>query len=315
MAQTINTNMPSLNAQRNLNASQSSLATSMQRLSSGLRVNSAKDDAAGLAIAERMNTQVRGMNVAIRNANDGISFSQTAEGALSKIGDNLQRMRELAVQSRNATNSEGDRSNLQKEFTQLQGEIDRTIKNAKFNEGSLFSSASTTLTFQVGAGTDDSDRITVSSAALGGGTAASAGAALAAVEDGTITGPDVQNLIATLITTNTTGSAGTGISIGGTSAIAVTDIDSAINVIDAALTQVNDKRAEFGAIQNRFDAVVANLQVSVENESASRGRIMDADFASETANLSRSQILQQAGTAMLTQANQLPQSVLSLLKG
>lgn len=314
MAQTINTNMPSLNAQRNLNASQSSLATSMQRLSSGLRVNSAKDDAAGLAIAERMNTQVRGMNVAIRNANDGISFSQTAEGALSKIGDNLQRMRELAVQSRNATNSEGDRSNLQKEFTQLQGEIDRTIKNAKFNEGSLFSSASTTLTFQVGAGTDDSDRITVSSAALGGGTAASAGAALAAVKDGTITGPDVQNLIATLITTNTTGSAGTGISIGGTSAIAVTDIDSAINVIDAALTQVNDKRAEFGAIQNRFDAVVANLQVSVENESAARGRIMDADFASETANLSRSQILQQAGTAMLTQANQLPQSVLSLLQ-
>ena len=314
MAQTINTNMPSLNAQRNLNASQSSLATSMQRLSSGLRVNSAKDDAAGLAIAERMNTQVRGMNVAIRNANDGISFSQTAEGALSKIGDNLQRMRELAVQSRNATNSEGDRSNLQKEFTQLQGEIDRTIKNAKFNEGSLFSSASTTLTFQVGAGTDASDRITVSSAALGGGTAASAGAALTAVKDGTITGPDVQNLIATLITTNTTGSAGNGIAIGGTSAIAVTDIDSAINVIDAALTQVNDKRAEFGAIQNRFDAVVANLQVSVENESASRGRIMDADFASETANLSRSQILQQAGTAMLTQANQLPQSVLSLLQ-
>lgn len=314
MAQTINTNMPSLNAQRNLNASQSSLATSMQRLSSGLRVNSAKDDAAGLAIAERMNTQVRGMNVAIRNANDGISFSQTAEGALSKIGDNLQRMRELAVQSRNATNSEGDRSNLQKEFTQLQGEIDRTIKNAKFNEGSLFSSASTTLTFQVGAGTDASDRITVSSAALGGGTAASAGAALTAVQDGDITGPDVQNLIATLITTNTTGSAGNGIAIGGTSAIAVTDIDSAINVIDAALTQVNDKRAEFGAIQNRFDAVVANLQVSVENESASRGRIMDADFASETANLSRSQILQQAGTAMLTQANQLPQSVLSLLQ-
>ena len=314
MAQTINTNMPSLNAQRNLNASQSSLATSMQRLSSGLRVNSAKDDAAGLAIAERMNTQVRGMNVAIRNANDGISFSQTAEGALSKIGDNLQRMRELAVQSRNATNSEGDRSNLQKEFTQLQGEIDRTIKNAKFNEGSLFSSASTTLTFQVGAGTDDSDRITVSSAALGGGTAASAGAALTAVQDGDNTGPDVQNLIATWITTNTTGSAGNGIAIGGTSAIAVTDIDSAINVIDAALTQVNDKRAEFGAIQNRFDAVVANLQVSVENESASRGRIMDADFASETANLSRSQILQQAGTAMLTQANQLPQSVLSLLQ-
>ena len=141
MAQSINTNMPSLNAQRNLNTSQTSLATSMQRLSSGLRVNSAKDDAAGLAIAERMNTQIRGMNVAVRNANDGISFAQTAEGSLSKIGDNLQRMRELAVQSRNATNSEGDRSNLQKEFTQLQEEIDRTIKNSKFNGGSLFSSS------------------------------------------------------------------------------------------------------------------------------------------------------------------------------
>ncbi len=314
MAQTINTNMPSLNAQRNLNASQGSLATSMQRLSSGLRVNSAKDDAAGLAIAERMNTQIRGMNVAIRNANDGISFAQTAEGSLNKIGDNLQRMRELAVQSRNATNSEGDRANLQKEFSQLQEEIDRTIKNSKFNGGSLFSSADTTLTFQVGAGTDDSDKITVSSAALGGGTAASAGSVLTAVADG-VTDAELKTLMATLTTTNTGNSTANGISIGGTSAVVGTDIDNAIKVIDAALNQVNDKRAQFGAVQNRFEAVISNLQVSVENESAARGRIMDADFASETANLSRAQILQQAGTAMLTQANQLPQQVLQLLQG
>lgn len=311
MAQTINTNMPSLNAQRNLTASQGSLATSMQRLSSGLRVNSAKDDAAGLAIAERMNTQVRGMNVAIRNANDGISFSQTAEGSLSKIGDNLQRMRELAVQSRNATNSAGDRANLQKEFGQLQQEIDRTIKNSKFNGGSLFDSTATSLDFQVGAGTDLSDKISVSSVQLGSGTAGAASAAIAA------TSGDLRTLMATLTAVNSTGggTAATGIAIGGTTAVVGADIDAAIQVIDNALNQVNDKRAEFGAVQNRFEAVIANLQVSVENESAARGRIMDADFASETANLSRSQILQQAGTAMLTQANQLPQQVLQLLQG
>ena len=315
MASSINTNVVSLNSQRALSASQNSLSTSMQRLSSGLRINSAKDDAAGLAIAERMNTQVKGMNVAIRNANDGISMAQTAEGSLSKIGDNLQRMRELAVQSRNATNSEGDRANLQKEFGQLQQEIDRTIGSAKFNGVSTFSSSNATLEFQIGAGTDATDRITVSSVQLGGGTAATAGAAVADITDGTVTAADLKNLMSTLTTTNTTGgTAGVGIAIGGTSGIAVGDIDSAIKVIDAALNQINDKRAEFGAIQNRFDAVVSNLQVGVENESSARGRIMDADFASETANLSRSQILQQAGTAMIAQANQLPQSVLSLLR-
>lgn len=313
MASSINTNAVSLNSQRALASSQSSLSTSMQRLSSGLRINSAKDDAAGLAIAERMTTQIKGMNVAIRNANDAISYSQTAEGSLSKIGDNLQRMRELAVQSRNATNSEGDRANLQKEFTQLQEEIDRTVKNSKFNNVSMFSSGSATLAFQVGAGTDASDKITVSSAALGGGTAATAGAVITAGADG-VSDTELKNLMATLTTTNTTGSTGNGIAIGGTSAVAVTDIDDAIKVIDQALTQVNDKRAQFGAVQNRFEAVISNLQVSVENESSARGRIMDADFASETANLSRAQILQQAGTAMIAQANQLPQQVLSLLR-
>lgn len=317
MAQTINTNMPSMNAQRNLNASQTSLATSMQRLSSGLRVNSAKDDAAGLAIAERMNTQIRGMNVAMRNANDGISYSQTAEGALSKMGDNLQRMRELAVQSRNATNSVGDRANLQKEFSQLQAEIERTIGGAKFNGTVMFSGASATLTFQVGADTDATDHIDVAPIAVGGGTAAAASTILASVADNNFDDPtEVKNLMATLVSGTTAGGAAiTGITIGGDSTVTTTNIDEAINIIDKALTVVNDKRAEFGAVQNRFEAVISNLQVRVENESAARGRIMDADFATETANLSRAQILQQAGTAMLTQANQLPQAVLQLLQG
>lgn len=315
MASSINTNNAALNAQRNLSASQTSLATSMQRLSSGLRINSAKDDAAGLAIAERMNSQIKGMNVAVRNANDGISYSQTAEGSLSKIGDNLQRMRELAVQSRNATNSTGDRANLQKEFSQLQAEIDRTIGGSKFNSSSVFSGADATLSFQVGAGTDATDRIDVAAPQLGGGTAATASSAMAAINTGTVTSDEVKNLMATLVTATTTGgSTATGLTIGGDSTVTTSNIDDAINLIDKALTVVNDKRAEFGAVQNRFEAVISNLQVNVENESAARGRIMDADFATETANLSRSQILQQAGTAMIAQANQLPQSVLSLLR-
>ena len=313
MPQTINTNVVSMNAQRNLNMSQTSLATSMQRLSSGMRVNSAKDDAAGLAIAERMNTQVRGMNVAIRNANDGISLAQTAEGALGKIADNLQRMRELAVQSRNATNSAGDRDNLQKEFKQLQAEIDRTVQGTKFNNQALFASgAPTTLSFQVGAGTASTDRIDVTGALLGGGSAASASSALASTS-----ATAVQDLIAT-VTSNWDGT--NGLAIGGNisgaatgTAASATQVDDAINIIDKALDTINDKRASFGATQNRFEAVISNLQVSVENQAAARGRIMDADFAAETANLSRAQILQQAGTAMVAQANQLPQQVLSLL--
>ncbi|WP_290869212.1 flagellin [Aquabacterium sp.] len=314
MPQTINTNVVSLNAQRNLNMSQTSLSTSMQRLSSGLRVNSAKDDAAGLAIAERMNTQVRGMNVAIRNANDGISFSQTAEGALGKIGDNLQRMRELAVQSRNATNSSGDRANLQKEFQQLQEEISRTVDGTKFNGKPLFSAtAATTLEFQVGAGTAAEDTINISGAVLGGGTSTTAASAVAS----TSATAEV-DLLATVVGRwdGTNGIAIGAAASGSASNFAdAAQIDGAIDAIDAALDVVNDKRASFGAAQNRFEAVISNLQVSVENQSAARGRIMDADFAAETANLSRSQILQQAGTAMVAQANQLPQQVLKLLQG
>jgi len=314
MAATVNTNVVSLNAQRNLSTSQSSLSTSMQRLSSGLRVNSAKDDAAGLAIAERMNAQVKGMNVAVRNANDGISLAQTAEGALGKIGANLQRMRELAVQSRNATNSAGDRDNLQKEFKELQAEIDRTVKGTKFNNQDLFASgAATTLSFQVGAGTNSTDRIDIAGAVLGGGSSVSAASAIASTST-----TAEQDLVATV----TGGWDGTkGIAIGGNingsasgTAAGVSQVDDAINAIDKALDLVNNKRANFGASQNRFEAVISNLQTNIENQAAARGRIVDADFATETANLSRSQILQQAGTAMVAQANQLPQQVLSLLR-
>jgi flagellin len=275
MALSINTNAVSLNAQRNLGMSQSSLSTSMQRLSSGLRVNSAKDDAAGLAIAERMNSQIRGNSVAIRNANDAISLSQTAEGAIGKVGDMLQRMRELAVQSANATNGTADRTNLQAEFTQLSEEITRTITSTRFKGSTILNTAGTQ-TYQVGADSGDTiDVATVDMSAVTG---------MAAALAGSVAGAD------------------------GTAArTAMTDIDS-------ALASINTERAKYGAVQNRFEAVISTLQVATENQAASRGRIMDADFATETANLSRSQILQQAGTAMVAQANQLPQMVLSLIR-
>lgn len=285
MAQTINTNMASLNAQRNQAASQSSLATSMQRLSSGLRVNSAKDDAAGLAIAERMNAQVKGMNVAVRNSNDGISMMQTAEGALGQLSTSMQRIRELAVQSANGTLSQSDRDNLQFEADQLQNEIVRVVDNAKFNGVNLFdqtagSLASTAaLTFQVGA--DSTDTIVV---------------------DGT--GFDM-----TALTSYAAGATATKSLDISTQAAA----SAALTALDTDLTSVNTARSTAGALQSRFDAVISQLQVSAENTSAARGRIMDADFAAETANLSRAQILQQAGTAMIAQANQLPQSVMKLL--
>jgi flagellin len=283
MPLTINTNIASLNAQRNLNMSQGSLATSMQRLSSGLRVNSAKDDAAGLAIAERMNAQVRGMNVAVRNANDGISMSQTAEGALSQVSNSLQRMRELAVQARNATNSSSDKDSLNKEFSQLQAEITRVLGGTTFNGKAILGADATALTFQIGANTTVDDTITIST------TDMTLNATITAV---------TSTATALIDATATTGAIGT-----------------VINNIDAALDTINDTRATYGATQSRFDAIITNLQVGVENQSAARSRIMDADFAAETANMSRAQVLQQAGTAMVAQANQLPQQVLKLLQG
>jgi len=286
---TINTNAMSMNAQRNAANNATSLATTMARLSSGLRVNSSKDDAAGLAIADRMNTQVRGMNVAIRNANDGISLAQTAEGGLASINDMLQRMRELAVQATNSTNTtgaSGDIDKLNNEYAQLRDEVGRTMSATTFNGLTVLNIATATtndLSFQVGANSGTTDRITVAAANL----SLSGNAALTAVLGGT----------------------GSALATG-------TAVDNAANIgaLDAAISAVNDRRATLGAVQSRFEQTISNLRIGVENQAAARGRIMDADFASETANLSRSQILQQAGTAMIAQANQLPQNVMSLLR-
>jgi len=285
--QSINTNIVSLNAQRNLSSSQSSLASSMQRLSSGLRVNSAKDDAAGMAIAERMNAQVRGMNVAVRNANDGISLAQTAEGALGKVSDSLQRMRELSVQAANATNSNSDKDSLDKEFGELAKEVQRVLGGTTFNGLHVLGSNAGSQSFQIGANTSSDDTISITTTNL--------------TSDATITA------------VSGTDNAGTGRAVIDNSATA-SDIHTVISNIDTALDTVNSNRATLGASQSRFDATVSNLQISIENQTAARSRIVDTDFAAETANLSRANILQQAGNAMVAQANQLPQQVLQLLR-
>jgi flagellin len=287
MPQTINTNIASLNAQRNLSASQSSLMTSMQRLSSGLRVNSAKDDAAGLAIAERMNAQVRGMNVAIRNANDGISLAQTAEGALGKVGDALQRMRELALQARNATNSDSDKESLNKEYGELAKEIQRVLGGTTFNGKAILAGEAGSQTFQVGANVTTNDSIDITTT----------------------------NMAAAAAITTVAGTGGNLPTLGIGSAASMSDLQMVVQNIDSAIDLINSERATLGAAQSRFEAVISNLQISAENQAAARSRIMDADFAAETANLSRAQILQQAGTAMVAQANQMPQQVLRLLQG
>jgi len=407
----INTNVMSLNSQRNLAANNASLGTTIQRLSSGLRINSAKDDAAGLAISERFTTQIRGLNQAARNANDGISLSQTAEGALAEIGNNLQRIRELAVQSSNATNSSTDRDALQAEVTQLQAEIQRVASQTEFNGTKLLDGNFAGQAFQVGA--NAGQLITVDSiasaqtnalgatlfakgtfsatvTAVNGDNNASSGYAsytigsggfqigdasfdqivVAAVADGAYTGADqataeaaavlagknaggaalvaavnaqsakagvVASLDSATGTVNFTSlsSGEVGDTLSATGGLTITsaaltasdatyvssvDISTfagaqkAISIMDSALTAVNSSRAELGAIQNRFSSVISNLNTTSENLSASRSRIRDTDFAKETAELTRSQILNQAGTAMLAQANQVPQSVLSLLR-
>ena len=284
---TINTNITSLNAQRNLNMAQTSLSTSMQRLSSGLRVNSAKDDAAGMAIAERMTSQVRGMGVAVRNANDAISMAQVAEGSLGKVSDSLQRMRELSVQAANATVSESDKESLDKEFGELAKEIQRVLGATSFNGKKVLAGDSGNLTFQVGANTATDDRIDI------------------------VTKNMTTEASVTVVAGTDNLGAGRA-SIG--SGVDATTVRGVVDSIDAALELVNAERATLGASQNRFDSVVSNLQVSVENQSSARSRIMDADFATETSNMSRAQILQQAGTAMVAQANQLPQQVMQLLR-
>jgi flagellin len=390
MASVINTNIASLNTQRNLNASQSSLNTSIQRLSSGLRINSAKDDAAGLAISDRMNSQIRGLNQAARNANDGVSLAQTAESALGAIGDNLQRIRELAVQSSNATNTTVDRAALQAETTELLSEIDRVANQTSFNGQKLIDGSFAGALFQVGA--NAGENISIASiadanvAALGSVSQnTTAGLAIAAstltgfataIASGgvTITGPNggpinigaigaaataaeragqltnaINNVsqqtgvsanydsatgqlslsssgaITIAGTTNSATVAGfanagfatvaTTTGIGALSVGSYANAQLAIQQADSALATVNSARANLGAVQNRFTSVVSNLQASSENLTSAKSRILDADFAQETANLTRGQILQQAGTAMLAQANSLPNGVLALLRG
>jgi len=384
MAAVINTNISSLNAQNNLARTQSDLATSLQRLSTGLRINSAKDDAAGLAISERMTTQIRGLNQAARNANDGISLAQVAEGSLGSIGDSLQRIRELAVQSANATNSASDRAALNVEAQQLKDEIDRIASQTDFNGVKLLDGSFSSQQFQVGANVNET--ITVANIAdattanLGTNTTAqytgAAATAFTAITAGdfTVNGTSIgavaadsavaadtsateraagmreainsvadqtgvyaTNDTATTITLTSSHSiiiasggatgvvANTGLTPATTATATATgfstlDIsnvagaNTAIGTMDAALETVNTARANLGALQSRFESVVANLAINAENLSAARSRIQDADFAAETANLTRAQILQQAGTAMLSQANAVPQNVLSLLQ-
>jgi flagellin len=275
MPQTINTNVMSLNAQRNLNTSQSSLATSMERLSSGLRVNSARDDAAGLAVAERMNTAVRGAGVAIRNANDGVSMLQTVEGALGRIGENLQRIRELAVQSANGVISDDDRAYLQAEATQLQEEVKRIVDNTRFNGMEVLDgSYPSPVSFQVGPESTDTVNVETTSFVM------------------------------------------TGLNVYGDADISTeAGARALIDQIDTDLEGVNTARAASGAVQSRMESIVMQLQIFSENTASARGRIMDTDYAQETANLARVQILQQAGSAMLTQANNQPQMVMQLLQG
>ena len=286
MAMTINTNVMSLNAQRNTATNSASLATTMARLSSGLRVNSSKDDAAGLAIADRMNTQVRGMNVAIRNANDGISLAQVAEGGLSSMNDILQRMRELAVQATNSTNTtgtSGDIAKLNNEYLQLGAELLRMRDATQFN-GVAILTATTSFDFQVGANAGTDNRITIASGDLSlNGVAAFTDVASGTTASGLDTAANLEN-------------------------------SARIGALDLAIAAVNDRRATLGAVQSRFENTINYLRTSSENQAAARGRIMDADFAAETANLSRAQILQQAGTAMIAQANQSSQGVLTLLQ-
>jgi flagellin len=286
MPQTINTNLQSLNSQRHLNSSQMALSNAMQRLSSGMRVNGAKDDAAGLSIATRMNAQARGMAVAIRNANDGVSLVQTGEGALGKVTDMLQRMRELAVQAANSTNSTADRTSTNAEYLQLANESARTLAGTLFN-GQNILQTTVAGSYQVGANTSSTlDKISIAAF-----TWTAVGAITTAIGANISTAP-------TTVVAGTDGSFAT----------------AAINALDAAIDAVNSQRATFGAVQNRFENAISTLQISFENQTAARARIMDADYAAETAAMSRANILQQAGSAMVAQANQGPQQVLSLLR-
>jgi len=379
MPQIINTNLLALNAQRNLSQSQNMQATAIQRLSSGLRINSSKDDAAGLAISERFTTQIRGLNQAARNAQDAISLSQTAEGALASVTNNLQRMRELAVQSSNGTNSSAERDALQLEFSQMREEINRIASQTAFAGVKLLDGTFTNVGFQVGSNAGE----TLSIASLVNANVASLGTYNMVVKEGASVTDLTAVAAGTVTVTGALGSTTLGaIALGATAADKATNIAAAVNAVaaqtgvtasvtntdkltfrstgaftftgmpanngftngavatdsvaqtgistttiasvvgaqeamlamDGALSAVASARATMGSIQSRFEALISNLQITSENLTASRSRIQDADFAEETDKLTRSQILQQAGTAMLAQANSAPQNVLSLLR-
>lgn len=317
----INTNISSLNAQRNMTKSASDLSTSMQRLSSGLRVNSAKDDAAGMSIATKMDSQIRGMSQASRNANDGISMIQTADGALSNISDALQRMRELAVQAANGTNGKEEKANITTEMKALNEEIGRIASDTKFNGTALLTKDGVTKDIQVGA--DSSQKISVgfsSSTAYAGLTMvddakvkegkAAVEAADAVVDDEDTAVDESKPAVVAADEVKAT--------VLGTGGLNVSTADAAsqtIANIDEALKALNTERASLGTAQNRMGYAISNLGTSIENQSAAKSRITDTDYASETSKLSRAQILQQAGTAMLAQANSAPNNVMSLLRG
>ncbi len=286
MALTVNTNTTSLNVQKNLNRASDALSTSMQRLSSGLKINSAKDDAAGLQISNRMSSQIRGNTQAIQNANDGISVAQTAEGALQASTDILQRMRELAVKARNGTNGTADQTATNAEFAQMSDEITRISAATNLNGKNLLDGSAGTVTLQVGANTGSANHIDLVLSSKFDAVSLSVGS-------GTVV---------------LTGTSGTG------AGSASQNIDSAITAIDAAIAAIGATRASLGASQNRLTSTISNLQNITENTTAAQGRVQDTDFAAETANLTKQQTLQQASTSVLAQANQLPSAVLKLLQ-
>ncbi|WP_415765181.1 flagellin domain-containing protein [Pseudomonas sp. ZB1P45] len=281
MALTVNTNTTSLNVQKNLNRASDALSTSMTRLSSGLKINSAKDDAAGLQIASRMTSQIRGQTMAIKNANDGVSIAQTAEGALQESSNILQRMREIALQSRNDSNGTADRTALDKEYQQSIAELTRIAQSTNLNGKALINGTAGSMEFQVGAGTTSDNQITLT--------------------------------LSTSFDASALGMTGTTIS-GVSNAANHSAVLSAISAIDLAMANINSTRADLGAAQNRFSTTISNLQNINENASAALSRVQDTDFAAETAQLTKQQTLQQASTAVLAQANQLPSAVLKLLQ-
>ncbi|PKA67778.1 flagellin [Pseudomonas baetica] len=283
MALTVNTNTTSLNVQKNLNRASDALSTSMQRLSSGLKINSAKDDAAGLQISNRMSSQIRGNTQAIQNANDGISVAQTAEGAMQATTDILQRMRELAVKARNGTNGTADQTATNAEFAQMSDEITRISAATNLNGKNLLDGSAGTVTLQVGANTGSANHINLVLSSKFDAVSLSVGSGTLALTGATLTG-------------------------------ATTNIDNAITAIDAAIAAIGATRASLGASQNRLTSTIQNLQNITENTTAAQGRVQDTDFAAETANLTKQQTLQQASTSVLAQANQLPSAVLKLLQ-